>query len=91
MDIEQVKKIARDAISEHYPGMVMIEPEIEIMDTGISKSSFKKAGIPPEAGKSIWIATFRKEETTEEGFPIERITRVTMNEFGEVIKISESK
>lgn len=91
MDKKQIKEIARDTIREQYPEMVNVEPEIEMVDTGIGNSSFKKAGIFPRPGKKIWVATFKKEEITEDGFPMERITRITLDESGKVIKLSESK
>ena len=91
MDRKQIIEIATDAISKHYPEMEGVEPEIETMDTGIVTSTFVKVGIPPTEGQKIWVVTFRKEVITEEGLPINRITRVTLDESGKVIKISESK
>ncbi|MCK4572257.1 hypothetical protein KAT89_04995 [candidate division WOR-3 bacterium] len=91
MDRKQIIEIATDAISKHYPEMEGVEPEIETMDTGIVTSTFAKVGIPPTEGQKIWVATFRKEVITEEGLPINRITRVTLDKSGKVIKISESK
>ncbi len=91
MDRKQIREIATGAISKHYPEMSGIEPDIEMMDTGIGTSTFAKVGIPPKVGKKIWVATFQKEEITEEGLSINRITRVTLDESGKVIKISESK
>lgn len=91
MNKRQIKKIASKAIKKKYPEMKGIEPEIERMDTEISKSTFTKAGIPPIAGEKIWVATFSKEVTTEEGLPLNKITRVTLDNCGNVIKISESK
>ncbi|MEA1913261.1 MAG: hypothetical protein U9N06_05455 [candidate division WOR-3 bacterium] len=91
MKREQIKELAINAVSEYHPEMKDVEPLLEMMDTSIGHSSFKKAGILPQHGKRIWVATFRKEEITEEGFPIEKIARVTLDESGKIIKISESK
>ncbi len=91
MDKKQIRKIATNAISKRYPEMVGVVPDIEMMDTGIGASTFAKVGIPSEAGKKIWVTTFRKDVITEEGLPLNRIARVTIDESGKVIKISESK
>lgn len=91
MDKKQIKQIASKAIKKKYPEMKGIEPEIEIMDTEIGKSTFAKVGIPPTTGKKIWVATFSKEVITEEGLPLNKITRVTLDDSGNIIKISESK
>jgi hypothetical protein len=91
MNKKQIKKIATKVIKKQYPEMKGIEPEIEKVDTEIGKSTFAKAGIPPIAGEKIWVATFSKEVTTEEGLPLNKITRITFDNTGNVIKISESK
>ena len=91
MDRKQIKRIAIKAIKKQYPEMKGVEPEIEIMDTEIGKSTFAKAGIPKTTGKKIWVATFCREVITEEGLPLNKITRVTLDESGKVIKVSESK
>ena len=91
MNKKQIKKIATKVIKKQYPEMKGIEPEIEKVDTEIGKSAFAKAGIPPIAGEKIWVATFSKEVTTEEGISLNKITRITFDNTGNVIKISESK
>ena len=91
MDRKQIIEIATKAITKQYPEMVGVQPEIEMMDTVIGTSTFTKAGIPPTIGKKIWVATFCKEVLTEEGLPLNKITRVTLDESGKVIKITESK
>jgi len=91
MDKKQIRKIATNAISKRYPEMVGVEPDIEMMDTRIGASTFAKVGISSKAGKKIWVTTFRKDVITEEGLSLNRIARVTIDESGKVIKISESK
>lgn len=91
MDKKRIKDIAKEEINNNFPEMKGIEPEIEKINTDIGTKPFKKAGIPFVEGKDIWVATFKKREKTEEGLPINRVVRVTMDSTGKKLKITESK
>lgn len=91
MDKKQIEKIARDKAREHFPEMEEASLEVKKVDTGTERTSFKKAGIKETPGKKIWIATLQQEITTEEGLPIKKVARITVDDDGNVLKVSESR
>lgn len=73
--IARAKKAAREVL----PEMAGVEPTIS---TRVAHG---------KGGATVHILTFRKEITLPDGACLKRIVRVTMDEQGEILKISSSK
>ena len=86
--INEVKK----KIFKDFPTFKNIEPEISEKDIGPQDSIYKKLalGVPKEF-KRIYRLKFRTTAKTVDHIKMERILIVTLDEQGEIVKITESR
>ncbi len=73
--IARAKKAAREA----SPEMAGVEPTIS---TRVAHG---------KGGATVHILTFQKNVTLPDGARLKRVVRVTMDEQGEIVKVSSSK
>jgi len=73
--ITRAKKAAREAA----PEMAGVEPSIS---TRVAHG---------KSGATVHILTFQKEMRLPDGARLKRVVRVTMDEQGEILKVSSSK
>lgn len=81
--VSKAKKIVR----EKFPEMSGVEPAV-----GRRRSVSKGAGPRGNVSRSgHYVLTFEKEITLPGGRSLKRLVRVTMDESGEVVKLTSSK
>lgn len=78
-------------ISENYPEVHGASPSVEEKQLSVSAEAMKKLNISSVPSQKQFIVTFRKEITTEDGTPLQKVVRATLDEQGEVIRVTESK
>lgn len=73
---------AKGIVRAEFPEMVGVEPVI-------SEKSGQSKSVPD--GKPVFVLTFQKNIPLQNGARLARVVRVTMEQTGEVIKLSSSK
>lgn len=90
MDDRHIAK-AKKLVLERYPEMAGAEPSV-------SKKRSQSKGLAPRSSRSggserrgHYLLTFEKDVSLPGGHRMKRLVRVTMDESGEVIKLTSSK
>lgn len=85
--VKKAKRIVRDK----FPEMAGVEPSL-------SKKRAHGKALGPKSGSSAgsegvghYVLTFEKDVSLPGGRRLKRLVRVTMNESGEVVKLTSSK
>ncbi|RKZ24333.1 hypothetical protein DRQ20_07205 [bacterium] len=78
-------------IVEQFPEFEGVEPEIREEEVSHPSSLFAKAGMLPVPPRKIKTYTFRKKITLPDGTEHEKILRATVDDEGEIKKITVSK
>lgn len=86
--IERIKKM----VAREFPEFKGIEPKIVEREIKPQYRVFKKLdlGVPKQL-KHIYQMQYKKTIETEDHISIERILTITLDEKGEIIKITESR
>lgn len=89
--IEALKKI----ITKQFPELKDIEPKIETREIKPDVNTAAKLGInmkrAPVQKQQVHIATFGTHVKVNDGSTIKRVIRATLDEDGNIIRISHSK
>jgi hypothetical protein len=72
---------AKEIVRAEFPEMAGAEPTIS------EKAAQRKGG----QSRSVFVLTFQKDIPLQDGVRLKRVVRVTMDEAGEVLKLSTSK
>ena len=78
---------AKKAIIEFSPYMEGVEPLVETKELSVPVTTARKLGIAekPEV-KKVYTFTFRKDGIAEDGAKIPLVSRITIDENGDIIK-----
>ena len=90
MDRKDIEKIARDEVVKEFPEFSDVPPHIEERELFVSDATYQKARMKPRKSAKVWVAVFRKYFKTEDGHMIERVVRATIDNRGNVIKVTHS-
>jgi hypothetical protein len=72
---------AKEAVHEQFPEMAGVEPTV-------SRKAHSKGG---GGSKSLYVLTFKKSISLQGGGHLMRSVRVTMDQTGEIIKLTSSR
>jgi hypothetical protein len=73
---------AKEAVREAFPEMAGVEPRVSV------KAAHSKG---KGSGNAIYVLTFKKGISLQDGGCLTRAVRVTMDQTGEIIKLTSSK
>jgi len=91
IDHKKIDKIKKK-ISKEFPEFKGIEPKLIAKAIGPQEAIYKKLSLgAPKEFKSIYRLKFKKTVETVDEIAMERILIVTLNEQGEIIKITQSR
>lgn len=89
--IEDLKK----TIAIQFPEFQNIEPKIETKEIAPKVNAMAKLGInmkrTPIQKQQVHIATFGTQVKTDDGSTVQKVIRATLDENGDIIRISHSK
>jgi hypothetical protein len=85
---EDLKKIAMEYIKEYSPELSDEEPTIQEEERKITHEVERKLGLPypKKIPSKVKVFTFKKTVTAEDGAKIPIVSRITMDENGNIIK-----
>ena len=82
-----MEKIRRE-ILEYSPEMEGVEPEVEIREDPLLPRVAAKLGIEQPEPKKVFIFTFKKTMTADDGAEIPIVSMITTDEEGDIIEQS---
>jgi len=89
--IDALKKI----ITKQFPELKNIEPKIETKEIKPDVNTASKLGIDmkrtPVRKQQVHVATFGAQIKASDGSTVKRVVRATLDEDGNIIRISHSK
>lgn len=85
---EELKKIAKEFIKKDTPELADQEPTVQDEKRIVPKEIEKKLGLelPKAALSNVKVFTFKKTVVAEDGAKIPIVSRVTIDENGNIIK-----
>jgi len=85
---EELKKIVKEYINEDSPEYKDVEPTIKEEERGIPQEVEKKLGLehPIKTPTKVMVFTFKKTVTAEDGAKIPIVSKVTIDENGNIIR-----
>jgi hypothetical protein len=85
---EEIKKKVREFIAMESPELAGEEPKITTEEAVTTPEVEAKLGIPHVHAipKKVQVFTFKKIVVAEDGVKLHRVTRVTVDEDGNIIK-----
>jgi D-aminopeptidase len=85
---EQLKKIATEHIKKESPELKDVEPTIQEEERSIPQKVERKLGLehPKKTPANAKVFTFKKTVTAEDGAQIPIVSKVTIDENGNIIK-----
>jgi len=88
LSIDQLKQIAKDYIRKDEPTLAGVEPTHQEESQTVDRRSQVKLGLrqPHTLPAKVNVFTFKTTVTAEEGAKIPIVTRVTVDEDGNVLK-----
>ncbi len=88
LSIDQLKQIAKDHIQKDEPALSGVEPTHQEETRTVNRGAQAKLGLRPPHSipAKVNVFTFKKTVTTEDGAKIPIVTRVTVDEDGNVLK-----
>lgn len=88
LSIDQLKQIAKDHIQKDKPTLAGVEPTHQEEARTVDRRSQAKLGLsqPHAVPAKVNVFTFKKTVTAEDGAKIPIVTRVTVDEDGNVLK-----
>ncbi|MEO0142970.1 MAG: hypothetical protein ABIL70_04525 [candidate division WOR-3 bacterium] len=91
VDEKKLKKIKKE-IMARFPDFRDVEPRLIKKVVAPQKSVYRKLSLGlPKGVKEVYSLQFKKTVRTVDAVKINRILVVTLNEKGEIIKISQSR
>ncbi len=91
IDEKKLKKIKKE-IALRFPDFKDVEPKIIKKVISPQKSVYRKLSLgTPKGIKEVYSLQFKKTILTVDAVKIKRILVVSLNEEGEIIKISQSR
>uniref|UniRef100_A0A7C4XLZ2 Uncharacterized protein n=1 Tax=candidate division WOR-3 bacterium TaxID=2052148 RepID=A0A7C4XLZ2_UNCW3 len=91
VDEEKIKQIKRE-IAKRFPDFRDVEPKVVKKTIQPQRGVYKKLALEAPAGiKRVFSLKFKKTVRTVDAVKINRILVVTVDESGEIIKISQSR
>lgn len=94
MTAEDITRLLPDLvekISKSYPDVKGASSSVEEKQSGISLEALRKLNIPRVRPAKQFIVTFQKQIAAEDGTPLHKVVRATLNDSGELIRVTESK
>jgi hypothetical protein len=87
---DELKKIARDAIVKSSPGLADVEPIVSEEERFVPAAVGRKLAIDHKkaVAKKTKVFTFKKTVIADDGAKIPVVTRITMDENGNILKSS---
>jgi len=84
---DELKKLVKEYMKEDSPELADEEPVISEEVYDIPEAVQRKLGLSlPKSTKKVKVLTYRKVVTAEDGAKIPIVTRVTVDESGNIIK-----
>jgi hypothetical protein len=85
---EELKKIAKDFIRKDTPELADQEPTVQDEERSVPREVERKLGLehPKTAPSNVKTFTFKKIVVAEDGAKIPIVSRVTIDENGNIIK-----
>ncbi len=85
---EELKKIAKEFVKKDTPELADQEPTVEEEERSFPKEIERKLGLeqPKVTPSNVKVFTFKKTVIAEDGAKIPIVSRVTIDENGNVIK-----
>lgn len=85
---EQLVKIATEHIKKESPELKDVEPTIQEEERSIPQKVERKLGLvhPKKTPTNVKVFTFKKTVTAEDGAKIPIVSKVTIDENGNIIK-----
>lgn len=92
VDIEKrhVNKATR-LVREKFPEMADVEPSLSEKRSHSKRVRKRDDASANEGCKSLYVLTFEREVSLPGGGRLKRLVRVTMDDSGEVVKLTSSK
>ena len=84
--VSRAKRLVRDK----FPEMAGVEPSLE-KKRAVSKGIGRRSSGPDRASTGHYVVTFEKDVSLPGGGSLKRMVRVTVDETGEVVKLTSSK
>jgi hypothetical protein len=90
---EELKKLVTEYIKEDWPELAGIEPTIQEEERSIPREAETKLGLahPRTIPAKVKVFTFKKDVTAEDGAKIPMVSRITVDENGNIIKATGNK
>ncbi len=85
---EELKKIVMEYIKKDSPELADAEPVVQEEERSIPQNVERKLGLsrPKKIPKKVKVFTFKKNVTAEDGAKIPIVSRITVDENGNIIK-----
>jgi hypothetical protein len=85
---EELKKLAKEYIQKESPELADEEPTVQEEERVISHETERKLGLehPKKIPTKVKVFTFKKIVTAEDGAKIPIVSRITVDENGNIIK-----
>jgi hypothetical protein len=84
--VSQAKRLVR----EKFPEMAGVEPSLK-KKRAVGKGIGRKSDGPNGTSTAHYVVTFEKDVSLPGGGSLKRMVRVTVDETGEVVKLTSSK
>jgi hypothetical protein len=88
LSIDQLKQIAKDFVQKESPDLAALEPTHEEEVRSVDPGAMRKLGLrqPHSIPSKVNVFTFRSAATAADGATIPIVTRITVDEDGNVLK-----
>ncbi|MCP4117985.1 MAG: hypothetical protein GY737_21820 [Desulfobacteraceae bacterium] len=88
LSAEELKKIAQEYVKEDFPELADVAPTVQEEERAVSREVEAKLGLgqPKAIPAKVRVFTFKKTVKAEDGANIPIVSRITMDENGNIIK-----